>query len=194
MILELSFKKATYHYKKANGELCVARTNWFDALSSWLYTALKVEVNHCKREQLGLAKGELAMYVTDSPDEWTTFIHNGLFEKVAVRDQHRWIYTVPNESLDNYIRVLLEGVKREKMAFFQEAVCCLEEMRRRGMDYQPWVTQYLGATLEHLTLEQRLEAEKKISDSPILVKAANRLFSEKAKVKFYESKGIKKTA
>ena len=92
------------------------------------------------------------------------------------------------------MRALLEGVKREKMAFFQEAVCCLEEMRRRGMDTIAWTNQYLGATLEHLTLEQRQEAEKKISDSPILVKAANRLFTEKAKVKFYESKGIKKTA
>jgi len=63
-----------------------------------------------------------------------------------------------------------------------------------GTLFQKGHSQYLGATLEHLTLEQRLEAEKKISDSPILVKAANRLFSEKAKVKFYESKGIKKTA
>ena len=194
MILELSFKKATYHYTKASGELIVERTNWFAALSSWLYTALKVEVNHCKREQLGLAKGELAIYVTDSPDEWTTFIHKKLFEKVAVRDQHRWIYKVPNASLETYMRALLASVKREKMALFQEAVCCLEEMRRRGMDTIAWTNQYLGATLDNLTLEQRLEAEKKISDSPILVKAANRLFTEKAKVKFYESKGIKKTA
>ena len=123
MRLELSYTRPTYHRRSwlNNSELQVELTHWFKIVSALLSTA---NYRATKSALMVANKG-----ITNSPDEWTTMIHDCIVTKV--RDGKRFYYKLNDASVMRFWHAILYGIRVERMDFAADVANVIRYFRVR---------------------------------------------------------------
>jgi hypothetical protein len=136
MILEIAYARPTYTryntYKaRVMGEATKEKTAWFRVIAALLC---------CGGEATKKALLRWDDKVTKSPDEWTTFNHDGVVYLSRKAGLYTW--TPTEYGVKRFVKAILWGIAHNKMTYFHDFVRAVNFLANRKIDTDEMINAY----------------------------------------------------